>query len=58
MTDTRRPDEDCHNVSSADPALVFPTRKYLPLASSRHDVLVAQLPLDDAYHLIETIGAG
>ena len=52
LPNPRRPNEDCHDIVAADPALVLLIREDTPLRHAWQQSLVPQLPLDDQFLLL------
>ena len=54
LSNSRRPNEDCHNVVTADPTLVLLVREDTPLRHAWQQSLVPELSLDDQFVLLYT----
>ena len=52
LPNPRRPNEHCHDIVAADPALVLLIREDTPLRHAWQQSLVPELPLDDQFPLL------
>ena len=54
LANSWRPNEDCHDVVAADPALVFLAGEDAPLSHTWHQIFVPELPLNDQFFCLNT----